>query len=112
MFRVGFWLPLDILNIERVNFTFWNLTVETQVSPIESLLASLVMSSSVLEALPGKLDIKRPSPSILNIIYTKYAHVLYVLEKSGCNYELIFLLHNSPMLINEKMIVTVSLRIS
>ena len=27
--------------------------------------ASLVMSTSVLEALPGKLDIKRHSPSIL-----------------------------------------------
>ena len=30
-------------------------------------LASLVMSTSVLKALPGKLDIKRHSPSILYI---------------------------------------------
>ena len=29
--------------------------------------ASLAMSTSVLKALPGKLDIKRHSPSILNI---------------------------------------------
>ena len=28
-------------------------------------LASLVMSTSVVKALPGKLDVKRPSPSIL-----------------------------------------------
>ena len=31
------------------------------------ILASLAMSTSVLEALPGKLDIKRHAPSILNI---------------------------------------------
>ena len=30
-------------------------------------LASLAVSPSVLKALPGKLDIKRHSPSILNI---------------------------------------------
>ena len=30
--------------------------------------ASLTMSTSVLEALPGKLDIKRHSPSILYIL--------------------------------------------
>ena len=30
-------------------------------------LASLAMSTSVLKALPGKLDIKRQSPSILNV---------------------------------------------
>ena len=31
--------------------------------------ASLAMSTSVLKALPGKLDIKRHSPSILYIYY-------------------------------------------
>ena len=30
-------------------------------------LASLTMSTSILKALPGKLDIKRHSPSILHI---------------------------------------------
>ena len=32
--------------------------------------ASLAMSTSVLKALPGKLDIKRHSPSILYVIIT------------------------------------------
>ena len=32
------------------------------------ILASLAMSTSVLKALPGKLDIKRHSPSILYIM--------------------------------------------
>ena len=31
--------------------------------------ASLAMSTSVLKALPGKLDIKRQSPSILYLFY-------------------------------------------
>ena len=31
------------------------------------LLVSLAMSTCVLKALPGKLDIKRPSPGILYI---------------------------------------------
>ena len=34
-----------------------------------SSLASLAMSTSVLKALPGKLDIKRHSPSILYFSY-------------------------------------------
>ena len=32
---------------------------------VESLSASIALSTSVLKALPGKLDIKRHSPSIL-----------------------------------------------
>ena len=32
-----------------------------------NLLASLAMSTSVLKALPGKLDIKRLSPSMLDV---------------------------------------------
>ena len=36
---------------------------------IECLLASLAMSTSVLKALPGKLDIKRHSPSILYLAF-------------------------------------------
>ena len=35
--------------------------------------ASLAMSTSILKALPGKLDIKRPSPSIL---YISSSHVM------------------------------------
>ena len=34
-----------------------------------SSLPSLAMSTSVLKALPGKLDIKRHSPSILYILH-------------------------------------------
>ena len=34
--------------------------------------ACLAMSTSILEALPGKLDIKRHSPSILYITQEKY----------------------------------------
>ena len=34
--------------------------------------ASLAMSTSILKALPGKLDIKRHSPSILYVAYTFY----------------------------------------
>ena len=33
------------------------------------ITASLAMSTSVLKALPGKLDIKRHSPSILYLLY-------------------------------------------
>ena len=41
-------------------------------------LASLKMSTSVLKALPGKLDIKRHSPSIL-----------YILQERSCINEFI-----------------------
>ena len=37
-----------------------------------NLLASLAMSTNVLEALPGKLDIKRHSPSILYLYIMPY----------------------------------------
>ena len=36
--------------------------------------ASLAMSTSVLNALPGKLDIKRHSPSILYVLYRSLLH--------------------------------------
>ena len=36
--------------------------------------ASLAMSTSILKALPGKLDIKRPSPSILYILSLVFLH--------------------------------------
>ena len=43
--------------------------------------ASLAMSTSVLKTLPGKLDIKRHSPSILYLLYGSYMrehnHKLY-----------------------------------
>ena len=44
-------------------------------------LASLTMSTSVLEALPGKLDIKRHSPSILYLQpgYEIMVHIAYAL---------------------------------
>ena len=38
--------------------------------------ASLAMSTSVLKALPGKLDIKRHSPSILYIQYMQFKRCL------------------------------------
>ena len=43
--------------------------------------ASLAMSTSVLEALPGKVDIKRHSPSILYIyLYRHFAAlIIYIL---------------------------------
>ena len=40
-----------------------------------NLSASLMMSTSVLKALPGKLDIKRHSPSIF---YFSQAHIISV----------------------------------
>ena len=46
--------------------------------------ASLALSTSVLKALPGKLDIKRHSPSILYItsfILIKSAHLLSTYSK-------------------------------
>ena len=46
--------------------------------------ASLAMSTSVLKALPAKLDIKRHSPSILYL--HAHAHLLFVTEKT-LNYE-------------------------
>ena len=42
--------------------------------------ASLAMSTSVLKALPGKLDIKRHSPSILYLLNRKAAVSL-----NGCS---------------------------
>ena len=44
------------------------LDIKRHSSSILYILASLVMSTSVLKALPGKLDIKRHSPSILHIM--------------------------------------------
>ena len=45
-------------------------------------LASLAMSTSVPKALPGKLDIKRHSPSILYIFYNSGRHNK---TTKGCN---------------------------
>ena len=42
--------------------------------------ASLAMSTSVLKALPGKLDIKRHSPSILYILNTLHVTQFLVLD--------------------------------
>ena len=41
------------------------LDIKRHLPSILSISASLAMSTSVLKALPGKLDIKRHSPSIL-----------------------------------------------
>ena len=58
---------------------------------VESL-ASLVMSTSVLKALPGKLDIKRHSPSIL---YITIPDITYFLALSSPNtLEAVILLYN------------------
>ena len=38
--------------------------------------ASLAMSTSVLKALPGKLDIKRHSPSILYLWHNRHSEVV------------------------------------
>ena len=56
--------------------------------------ASLAMSTSVLKALPGKLDIKRHSPSILyllaklstlvNITAVKLRGSFFMFVESGC----------------------------
>ena len=47
--------------------------------------ASLAMSTSVLKALPGKLDIKRHSPSILYLIqeYHDYCDVLLPIKDTA-----------------------------
>ena len=45
---------------------------------VESL--GIAMSTSVLKALPGKLDIKRHSPSIL------YLYLLALVYRSSCDY--------------------------
>ena len=44
--------------------------------------ASLAMSTNVLKALPGKLDIKRHSPSILYICTIKGQTVVHVIASS------------------------------
>ena len=46
--------------------------------------ASLVMSTSVLKALPGKLDIKRQSPSILYLLRGDVMMALVFLMSLGC----------------------------
>ena len=48
-----------------------------------NLLASLAMSISVLKALPGKLDIKRHSPSILHLIETLFLTLLAMIVFAG-----------------------------
>ena len=48
------------------------LDIKRHAPSILFISASLVMSASVLKALPGKLNIKRQAPSIL---YTVYIHV-------------------------------------
>ena len=45
------------------------LDIERHSPSILYISANLAMSTSVLKALPGKLDIKRHSPSILYIIH-------------------------------------------
>ena len=49
--------------------------------------ASLAMSTSVLKALPGKLDIKRHSPSIpyLSFLYSKRPKIHTIFSLSECN---------------------------
>ena len=55
-----------INRIPGLHLLISSLPVSALRTLVESL-ASLVMSTSVLKALPGKLDIKRHSPSILYI---------------------------------------------
>ena len=45
--------------------------------------ASLMMSTSVLKALPGKLDIKRHSPSIL-YVYDQEINVMLIDQRLAC----------------------------
>ena len=45
--------------------------------------ASLAMSTSVLKALPGKLDIKRHSPSILFVIVAFPGHTHLISNRSA-----------------------------
>ena len=62
--------------------------------------ASLAMSTSVLKALPGKLDIKRHSPSIL-YLYTGDSQVAVFfkgqLEDMSCKKYYICRIHNIPI---------------
>ena len=53
--------------------------------------ASLAMSTSILKALPGKLDIKRHSPSILYVsipdlivVFPYHIHLLFFVCLSSC----------------------------
>ena len=50
-------------------------------------LASLVMSTRVLKALPGKLDIKRHSPSILYILLFLQAGTSVIISSPVTNRE-------------------------
>ena len=53
--------------------------------------ASLAMSTSVLKALPGKLDIKRHSPSILIYIFPFYLNTIEWHELAYiCTYRILF----------------------
>ena len=63
-------------------------------------LASLVMSTSVLKALPGKLDIKRHSPSILYLSVTSHINCIVarclinvVYLTACCLYQVMMTLH-------------------
>ena len=52
----------------KIEYQVWQLLISCLQGSISCLLnrsACLAMSTSVLKALPGKLDIKRHSPSIL-----------------------------------------------
>ena len=64
--------------------------------------ASLAMSTSVLKALPGKLDIKRHSPSILYIYYQTFMEIRVNMVGGFagiiCKYGVMALLHtNIPL---------------
>ena len=60
-------VELDSLFSDGHALLSWSL--KSQILPAQN--ASLAMSTSVLKALPGKLDIKRHSPSILYIQVTE-----------------------------------------
>ena len=53
--------------------------------------ASLAMSTSVLKALPGKLDIKRHSPSILYLQYSLFTR--FFLTKTQMTHPLFLVIH-------------------
>ena len=73
------WLNWYIQHVEYQVRVFWYQVYQTGLwERLLNLSTSLAMSTSVLKALPGKLDIKRHSPSILYL----YGDILNSLSAS------------------------------
>ena len=82
VFNINSNIIVSLFSVTYVVGTHWNCLIVA--NPMCTNHICLAMSTSVLKALPGKLDIKRHSPSIL-YLYVRSNTALTKAKATSCN---------------------------